>query len=138
MNLLIIYYLLASSFLVNDTPQLTVEIQNIQLHKGKIIVGVYDTDKDFLKEGLAIKIYEINVDQTTESIVIKDLPKGDYAISLYHDENSDNKCNRNFLGIPKEGYGFSNNIKPKFSAPTYEDCKFSFVNDLKLDIKLIK
>lgn len=138
MNLLLLYYFLASSFIITEKPQLTVEVQNIQEHKGKIIIGVFNTDKDFLKDGVAIKTYAIDVNKTTESIVIKDLPKGDYAISLYHDENSDNKCNRNFLGIPKEGYGFSNNIKPKFSAPSYEDCKFSLTGDLKLEIRIIK
>ena len=89
-----------------------------------------------MKDGVA-KNYTIKINESTETIIISDLPKGEYAISLYHDENSDNECNRNFLGIPKEGYGFSNNVKPKFSAPTFEDCKFSLSSDRTIDIKLI-
>lgn len=137
MNIVISYLFILSSFFANDNPKLTVHVQNIESLKGKIIIGVFNTDKDFLKDGAAVKNYSIEVNGTTETIIINDLPKGDYAISLYHDENSDNKCNRNFLGIPKEGYGFSNNVKPKFSAPSYEECKFSLVKDHSVNIKLI-
>ena len=137
MKILILYLSFLTSFFGNDNPELTINVQNIKSLKGEIIIGVFNTDKDFLKDGVAIKNYKITVDKGTETIVIKDLPKGDYAISLYHDENSDNECNRNFLGIPKEGYGFSNNVKPKFSAPSYKDCKFTLVENKVLDIVLL-
>ncbi|WP_163516866.1 DUF2141 domain-containing protein [Gelidibacter japonicus] len=136
MNILILYLSFLTSFFGNDNPQLTIHVQNIKSLKGEIIIGVFNTDKDFLKDGVAIKNYTITVDKATETIVIKDLPKGEYAVSLYHDENSDKECNRNFLGIPKEGYGFSNNVKPKFSAPSYEDCKFTLAENKVLDIAL--
>lgn len=137
MKILILYLSFLASFFGNDNPELTIHVQNIKSLKGEIIIGVFNTDKDFLKDGVAIKNYTITVDKATETIVIKDLPKGEYAISLYHDENSDNECNRNFLGIPKEGYGFSNNVKPKFSAPSYKDCKFTLEQDHALKINLI-
>lgn len=136
MNILILYLSFLTSFFGNVNPQLTIHVQNIKSLKGEIIIGVFNTDKDFLKDGVAIKNYTITVDKATETIVIKDLPKGEYAVSLYHDENSDKECNRNFLGIPKEGYGFSNNVKPKFSAPSYEDCKFTLAENKVLDIAL--
>ncbi len=136
MNIIFLYIALFTGLFSNENPELTINITNIKILKGEIIIGVFNTDVDFLKEGVAIKNYSIKVDNNTGTLVIKDLPKGDYAISLYHDENSDGICNRNMLGIPKEGYGFSNNIKPKFSAPAYEDCKFSLVNKKVLDIVL--
>lgn len=137
MNIILLFIALFSGISSHENPELTVNISNIKSLKGEIIIGVFNTNKDFLKDGVAIQNYSIKVNGTTETIVIKDLPKGEYAISLYHDENSDNECNRNFLGIPKEGYGFSNNVKPKFSAPSYEDCKFSLLKDHSLKIKLI-
>ncbi|WP_323027039.1 DUF2141 domain-containing protein [Gelidibacter japonicus] len=136
MNILILYLFFLTSFFGNVNPQLTIHVQNIKSLKGEIIIGVFNTDKDFLKDGVAIKNYTIAIDETTETIVINDLPKGEYAVSLYHDENSDNECNRNFLGIPKEAYGFSNNVKPKFSAPSYKDCKFLLLDNKVLDIVL--
>ena len=138
MNIIFLYIALFTGMFSSSNPELTVNISNIKILKGEIIIGVFNTDVNFLKEGVAIETYTIKVNKSNETLIIKNLPKGDYAISLYHDENSDKKCNRNFLGIPKEGYGFSNNVKPKFSAPSYEDCKFSFVKDHSLDIKLIK
>ncbi|MEO5910876.1 MAG: DUF2141 domain-containing protein, partial [Pelobium sp.] len=68
---------------------------------------------------------------------IKDLKKGDYAVALYHDLNSDKICNLSFLGIPKEMYGFSNNVKPKLSAPAFSDCKFSVNSNSTISINLI-
>jgi uncharacterized protein (DUF2141 family) len=53
-------------------------------------------------------------------------PAGDYAITLFHDEDSSGKFKSNFVGYPLEGYGFSNNIVPQFSAPTWDQCKFHY------------
>ncbi|QFZ55335.1 DUF2141 domain-containing protein [Oceanihabitans sp. IOP_32] len=44
--------------------------------------------------------------------------------------------NRNLIGIPKEPFGFSNNMKPKFAKPTFEECKFSLTENIELQIKL--
>ncbi|MEO6773809.1 MAG: DUF2141 domain-containing protein [Kofleriaceae bacterium] len=52
----------------------------------------------------------------------------DYAIVLLHDENNDNVFQKNLFGIPQEGYGFSNNAKPRFSAPSFDACKFHFTS----------
>ncbi len=137
MNILLLYISIFASVFSIENPKLTINVTNIEILKGDIIIGVFDKEHNFLKDGSAIKTYSIRVEENTETIVINDLPTGDYAISIYHDENSDNTCNMNFLGIPKEGYGFSNNFKPKFSAPNYSDCKFMLSKDLKLTIKLI-
>ena len=136
-SLLVSIAVLASLFPV-ENPKLTIKISNIETMKGDIKVGVFNTDATFLKVGYAIKNYTVKVEKNTAVITITDLPKGEYAVSMYHDENSDNKMNTNFIGIPKEPYGFSNNVKPKMSAPKYTDCKFSFSEDKTLQIKLIQ
>jgi uncharacterized protein (DUF2141 family) len=51
---------------------------------------------------------------------------GDYAVTLFHDEDSSGKFKTNFVGYPLEGYGFSNNVVPQFSAPTFDQCKFHY------------
>jgi uncharacterized protein (DUF2141 family) len=57
-------------------------------------------------------------------------------VVVYHDKNADGKCNR-FLGIPTEDVGFSNNIRPKFSAPDFDDNKVLLdKKDLSIFIKL--
>jgi uncharacterized protein (DUF2141 family) len=57
------------------------------------------------------------------------LPKGKYAISIFHDTNEDGELSTNFIGIPKEPYGFSNNPKAKFGPPSFEQSLFEFVED---------
>ena len=119
MNTLFLYMLLLLVPTTKEKPQLTIQIQNIKVIKGAIKIGIFNTNKDFLGDNSAIRNYSIDVKSNSAKIVIDDLPTGDYAVSMYQDVNSDNICNRNFMGIPKEPYGFSNNFKPKFSAPKY-------------------
>ncbi|MFD2907597.1 DUF2141 domain-containing protein [Flavobacterium ardleyense] len=126
-----------SGLFSNENPQLTLKISNIEKMQGEIIIGVFNQDKNFLKDGFAIKNYKIKVEKNTAVINITDLPKGEYAITMYHDENSDNECNRNFVGIPKEGYAFSNNFKPRFGPPKFKDCKFELSGNKTLQIKMI-
>jgi uncharacterized protein (DUF2141 family) len=51
---------------------------------------------------------------------------GKYAIVCFHDENNNGKFDENALGMPKEGYCFSNNVKPRFSAPNFDQCAFDY------------
>lgn len=120
-----------------ENHELSLSIQNIEEVKGTIEVGVFDKADGFLEKGKAIKNYSIPVKEKTVTYTIKDLPEGEYAISLYQDVNSDGKCNRNFIGIPKEPYAFSTNFKPKFSAPKFKDCSFSLTKNKTLNIDLI-
>lgn len=122
----------------DKNPRLKLSISNISTIDGYINIGIFNSNTDFLKKGKAFRNFSIKVTKSVESIVIDDLPKGNYAISLYHDKNSDGICNLNLLGIPKEPYGFSNNFKPRFSAPVFDDCKFVFHKDLNLTIRLSK
>ena len=55
---------------------------------------------------------------------------------MYHDENKDGKINKNLILIPQEGYGFSNNIKPRFKAPSFKHAAFVLSNDTTIQIKL--
>lgn len=137
MKSILILFGLVASLLPTDNPKLTIKISNIQKIQGEIKVGVFNKENNFLKDGSAIKNYVIKVKKDSETLVITDLPKGEYAVSMYHDTNSDNKLNTNFIGIPKEPYGFSNNVKPKMAAPKYGDCKFSLSENTTMNIKML-
>lgn len=58
--------------------------------------------------------------------VFQNLPAGEYAVSVYHDENNNKKMDTNFFGIPKEGVGASNNARGHLGPPKYKDAKFLF------------
>lgn len=64
------------------------------------------------------------------------LPFGEYAITLFVDFNGNNKIDKNFLGVPKEPYGFSNNVIGNMSAPTFDQAKFLISGPTTQNIKL--
>lgn len=51
---------------------------------------------------------------------------GDYAVSVFHDENANGVLDRNFIGMPKEGVGASNDAAGKLGPPKFEDARFSY------------
>ena len=64
------------------------------------------------------------------------IPHGEYAISLFVDSNGNKKIDKNFLGIPKEQYGFSNNVMGRMSAPSFDQAKFVVTGPTTQNIKL--
>ncbi len=62
------------------------------------------------------------------AITFTDIPNGTYTISVFHDENEDGEINTNFLCIPKESYGASNNAPSNFGPPKWKDAKFEVKN----------
>lgn len=137
MNYLIIFFTLLFMNTPGETHTLTVTIHKINNLEGTLEIALFDNGDRFMEEGQAYKSISIEVENDSETFEFKNLPKGDYAISLYHDKNGNGKCDRNFFGIPKEPYAFSNNYKPKFSAPTFKDCQFELTSDKSMKIELI-
>ena len=136
-----LFLLLLSVFGLGPAEEETAEIQivvtNINTMKGSVEVGVFNKPKWFLRKGKEYKTYSQKVTNDTMVIVLKGLKKDDYAISIYHDVNSDNECNLNFLGIPVEPYGFSRNFKPKLSKPSFNDCKINTSQKMPVFIALL-
>ncbi len=118
------------------TATLTVVVTNIRNLSGTLEFGIYDSKKGFPKDGREIIDGSFIVDSYNQACRFE-LPPGTYAVAVYHDENANGKCDRNLLGIPVEGFGFSNNINPFKKPPKFEQAKFSFKNDTTIMIKLI-
>lgn len=136
MNAIFLFLYLLCAMPTTEKHTLTINISNIEKIKGTVEIGVFNTHERFLEEGQAYKSISIKVTANTQTVVVKDLPPGIYAVSMYHDVNSDGDLNRNFFGIPKEPYGFSNNFKPRFSAPKFQDCEFKLESDSEINIEL--
>ena len=120
-----------------DTVDLKILVTNISTLKGSIEMGVFNNSKAFLKNGREYKTYSQKVTNDTMIFLLNGLKKDNYAISIYHDINSDNVCNLSFWGIPVEPYGFSKNFKPKFSKPSFDNCKITASQDMPIIIRLI-
>ena len=102
---------------------LTIEVHNVRTLNGAVYVALFRPGKDF-PEGKPIEGKK--VDATSERVHTSfTVEPGEYAIAVYHDENGNGKMDKRMFGIPKEPYGFSNDFRPKLSAPKFSDCEFS-------------
>ena len=77
--------------------QLKITVPNINKIEGKIQVSLYNSKDKFIKKGQEYKSQIRNVKSNSETFIFKNLPAGVYAVALYHDENSDGKCNTNLI-----------------------------------------
>jgi len=136
-QVLIVFFVLSAQLVFAQTAKLTIIVDNIEEIKGRLELGIYNEAENFPKEDLQYKKIYHKVNSKTEKIII-DLPIGEYAVAVYHDVNTNGKCDRNFIRIPTEAYGFSNNIKPLLSAPDFKETKFSLNKDTTIKIDLIQ
>ncbi len=116
---------------------LTVNIENIPSAKGNVEIGLFNSEKGFLKEGSQFIKKKVKVIGNSLKYTFQNLPKGNYAVAVFHDENLNNKCDTNFIGMPTEGFGFSNNFRPKLSAPKFNQTKVFVENNKNIHINLI-
>ncbi|ARV14997.1 DUF2141 domain-containing protein [Polaribacter sp. SA4-12] len=117
-----------------ETMNLTVEFSGMKSDKGSLFVALYNNKTNFLKKGYRGEIAEIKNKKTV--VVFKNLPKGVYAISAFHDANDNKKMDTNFFGIPKEPIGMSNDATGFMGPPKYKDSKFNVDSDKTISIKV--
>lgn len=103
--------------------RLEVTVKNIKEITGTVRVGLFTNEKDFLKTAQEGKIVKATAEEVT--VVFENLKTGDYAISVIHDKNENGELDSNFMGIPNEPYGFSNNVMGTFGPPSFDKAKFS-------------
>ncbi|QXQ08566.1 DUF2141 domain-containing protein [Sphingosinicellaceae bacterium] len=109
-----------------DTVQLEISLSGLRSAHGDIRLCVWHGPAKFPNDTCAGQ--QIVVPAATPVVLVAvPLAPGDYAVSLLHDENGNGKLDKNFLGIPKEGVGFSQNPKISFGPPTYAASKFDMV-----------
>ena len=65
-----------------------------------------------------------------------ELPDGTYAVGVFHDVDGNQALSKNFLGIPEEPFGFSNNVRGRFGPPSFMEASFSLTRDLAITIAL--
>lgn len=106
-----------------ENRTLSIEFEGIKAEEGKLFVALYNSEKDFLKNEMKGSIVDIKGGKAKATF--KNLEKGVYAVSSFYDKNDNGKMDTNFLGIPKEPTGLSNNAKGRFGPPKFRDAKFN-------------
>jgi len=108
----------------NNFYRVTVTISGLKPLKGDLYISLHNRPEYFQVADSAFMKKKITVNEETESFSFENVPDGRYAIAIYHDENLNGKLEVNELGIPREGYGFSNSNKvagrPKFDQAAFD------------------
>jgi uncharacterized protein (DUF2141 family) len=138
-NLLIIAFLslvLHNSQAQEENFKLTVEISGLKNNTGKVLVALFDSEETFLKKNKELKGISVLIENNKATAVFKGVQKGEYALSLFHDKNNNNKLDTNFVGIPKEPYAFSNNATGFMGPPKFEESKVLVDSNKTIKIKI--
>jgi uncharacterized protein (DUF2141 family) len=116
-----------------------VEIGGFRNDKGQVVCSIYSSADGFPKIGdKAVTIVKSPITNGHAVCEFPGLKPGTYAVSVFHDENSNGKLDTNFMGMPREGVGASNNAKGHFGPPKFDAAKFSFSGGrLELKISII-
>jgi uncharacterized protein (DUF2141 family) len=128
------------SFHSNNTDyKITVVVNGFKNTNGNCIINLYNKSEGFPNSNtLVYKTITTKIKNNSAQIVFDNIEPGTYAVSILHDANSDGMLNKNMFGIPKEGYGASNNIIPSLSSPNFEDSKFEISNHDKAVVIKVK
>lgn len=113
------------SFSVNTEQGIKVSVTNTRSNKGNILISVFKDGVGFPDEPeKAVKRVKLDITNNRAVVMFPNLSAGNYAVAILHDENNDQKLNKNILGIPKEGFGFSNNVIGTFGPPSFSKASF--------------
>lgn len=126
--------LLSFQLKAQDNFTITVKVEDVHSNNGKMFIALYNTETGFLKQYYKGEMSKIINNSCTVSF--KDIPKGVYAVSIFHDENDNGKMDTNFFGIPSEDYGCSNNATGFMGPPKWEDAKFELNKNKSITISL--
>jgi uncharacterized protein (DUF2141 family) len=122
------------------TTTLTVHVTGARNAKGKIRVALFRDGKGFpndASQAVHTQAADIDPQSLSAQVVFADLRVGVYAVSVFHDENVNERLDKNLMGMPKEGYGASNNPKRKMGPPNFDEAKFQLIGtEQSVEIKL--
>ena len=132
-SILIVSLLCCAFQTTAQSTHLTIKVSNLGNNKGQVILDIFSTEDGFpMKTENAIKRVKVTIHNGTATFVVKDLPEKKYAFALMHDENGNNKLDVNWIGMPTEALGISNNAEGRFGPPSFQDASFILTSKKKI------
>jgi uncharacterized protein (DUF2141 family) len=102
---------------------LVVIVTALRTDRGLVKVTLHASAATFPGKGEPLAVKTAAIDHGRAQIEFPDLVPGDYAFAVMHDEDGDGSMDRNWVGLPSEGWAFSHDAKPSFGPPTWDDAK---------------
>ena len=123
-------FLVSPAGAVWGQANLNISVTDIRSQKGHILYSLYKEERGFPDDpNQAYRRGKIPANAKEVSLIISDILPGYYALSLIHDENGNNRLDKNKMGIPTEGFAFSNNVMGAFGPPKYMRARFLVKKD---------
>ena len=136
MKLIFITLITFVAHLPTNLFKLKVEIIGLRSNKGQVMVALYRDIDDFPSKKGRYKHLILTPHNHVATGVFEDLHPGKYAVAVILDENKSFHMDKNIVGFPTEQYGFSNNAREQFSAPSFQKASFELHTDRKIQIKV--
>lgn len=122
----------SSQIAINEVALTVTHIRRLE---GHLLISIFSGKENYNKN-IPHESKKVKVTSEQQLVVFKELEVGEYGIKIIHDENDNNELDTNTLGIPKEGYGFSNN-GGAFGPSPWREAKFSVKDTTELSITLL-
>jgi uncharacterized protein (DUF2141 family) len=103
---------------------LTVRVSGLNNDRGRVAVALFASAEAFPDQKRALVGQMTRIQKGKASVRFANVRPGVYAVAVLHDENENSKMDFNFLGMPLEGYGFSNDASAMFGPPSFEAASF--------------
>ena len=107
------------------------ELEGLSDVNGEVFIAVYNSGDDWLTDSTVLE-EKVTIADARDGDMVRatlQLPPGEYALTIFFDQNGNGKLDTNFIGIPKEPMALSNNTKAKYGPPKYEDAVFSLAGE---------
>lgn len=135
-GLLATFLMLTGPLALAEAGTITITIKNITAVEGRLFVGLFRPADAFPRQDHAFQGVTLPVDQVVIETRLTDIPEGTYAVAVFHDANGNGDHDRNFWGIPREDYGFSNDARGSFGPPAFEKAAFEHTGNTRITIHL--
>lgn len=121
----------------NTKGTIIINFVGLKSDKGNVKVALANSKLNYKDHKNPFIGLSVDVNNYKAYAIIEDVPLGSYAVKAFHDEDSNDDLNTNFLGIPVEDYGFSNNARGVFGPPSWEAAKFELNGDtLRIEVTI--
>ena len=110
-----------------------VDIAGLRSDRGQVLCALFSSPGGFPKKPDKAAAHAKSETSHGQAVCeFHGIPPGTYAVSVFHDENSNNKLDTNFMGIPREGVGASNHAKGRFGPPKFSAAAFPYSGGYKV------
>ena len=119
-----------------ELASIEITVTNIRKNKGIIRLAICKQADDFPDCGnSAVRTADLEIREGVAHVAFTEIPAGTYGVSVFHDANTNGKLDT-FLGIPREGYGFSTNPPFRPRAPRFSEAQIEIEGATEIVIKL--